>query len=158
MIPPVSSRTVVAVLATSLATFSLTILSGCGVDRIDRTVDNQQNQNNDEPIEGCETPEDGELLECIDRDPTPSEPIDSDRCNCFREHLELESLADSCVLSLVCGDQAGIDCDSAVDGPYYYVDADDGDILGRCGGYCNRTDPEYCDHCPPDDWSCEETY
>lgn len=151
------SRTTTAILAVLLTTFALTTIPACGVDRVDRTNHNTNSDDNDDSTDGCEMPDDGELLECVDRDATPPERVDSDRCDCFRDDLDPESHGDNCALSLVCGDQASIDCGAAAGGSLYYVDAEDGDILGRCGGYCDRTDPEYCDNCPPDDWNCDET-
>ena len=51
----------------------------------------------------------------------------------------------------VCRHMLGIDCDAAVDGPYYYVDLDTFSELAICGGACMRGD---CRNCPPKDWDC----
>lgn len=55
-----------------------------------------------------------------------------------------------------CGEIIAIDCGAAVDGPFYYVDATNGEILEYCGGYCMTPNPsnQYCQNCPPQDWNC----
>ena len=50
-----------------------------------------------------------------------------------------------------CGDLVAIDCQSEVDGPYYYVDISNDEIVGECGGFCDRA--EGCPtQCPPSQW------
>ena len=58
---------------------------------------------------------------------------------------------DNCHLERACGHIWGIDCDAAVDGPYYYVNPQTLDILSRCGGYCMGG---RCKNCPPVEWKC----
>ena len=57
----------------------------------------------------------------------------------------------NCRIERTCGEMVGIDCEAAVDGPYYYVDKKTGDIISRCGGYCMSG----CTNCPPKEWKCD---
>jgi hypothetical protein len=57
----------------------------------------------------------------------------------------------SCRLARECQGLWGIDCDAALDGPYYYVEAQTLDVVARCGGYC---DGARCTNCPPRTWTC----
>lgn len=41
---------------------------------------------------------------------------------------------DVCRVDIQCQGIAGVDCNQAVDGPYYYVDMRSEEILARCGG------------------------
>lgn len=56
-----------------------------------------------------------------------------------------------CRLERTCGDLLGIDCDAAVDGPYYYVRRDSLEVISRCGGACMSGT---CTDCPPKAWTC----
>jgi hypothetical protein len=58
---------------------------------------------------------------------------------------------EKCRLERTCGDLLGIDCDAAVDGPYYYVRRDSLEVVSRCGGYCMSGT---CTDCPPKAWTC----
>ena len=58
---------------------------------------------------------------------------------------------EKCRLERTCGDLLGIDCDAAVDGPYYYVRRESLEIVSRCGGYCMSGT---CTDCPPKAWTC----
>jgi len=49
-----------------------------------------------------------------------------------------------------CGGLLGVDCDAAVDGPYYYVNDADLKVVSTCGGACMRG----CTDCPPRAWTC----
>jgi hypothetical protein len=64
----------------------------------------------------------------------------------------------TCTLDKSCGDIVGIDCNAAVDGPYYYVNKVSGDIISKCGGFCLTSDPEQLEicrtMCPPPAWDC----
>jgi hypothetical protein len=57
----------------------------------------------------------------------------------------------SCRLTRECAGLWGIDCDAAIDGPYYYVEAQTLKVVARCGGYC---DGATCTNCPPRTWTC----
>lgn len=57
---------------------------------------------------------------------------------------------DNCRYERSCNDMIGVDCDAAVDGPYYYVRRDNLEIVSRCGGYCMKG----CTDCPPKAWTC----
>ena len=57
----------------------------------------------------------------------------------------------SCKVVQACGDQLLVDCNSAVDGPAYYVDTRAAKVLATCGGACMRG----CKDCPPPGWTCE---
>lgn len=53
-----------------------------------------------------------------------------------------------------CNNLVAINCQAEVDGPFYYVNADSGEIIGRCGGECLR--PGGCPTpCPPKEWTCK---
>jgi len=56
-----------------------------------------------------------------------------------------------CRLERTCGALWGIDCDAAVDGPYYYVKAETLEKVSDCGGYCMGG---RCTNCPPKEWTC----
>jgi hypothetical protein len=56
-----------------------------------------------------------------------------------------------CRLERECGDLLGVDCDSAVDGPYWYVRKDDLSVVAGCGGLCMKG---HCTNCPPKEWTC----
>ena len=58
---------------------------------------------------------------------------------------------DGCRLERVCGDLAGVDCNAAADGPYYYVRSRDLELLSTCGGACMAGK---CTECPPPAWTC----
>ncbi len=62
-----------------------------------------------------------------------------------------QRFGDRCRLERACGGLWGIDCDAAVDGPYYYVKPDSLEVVSRCGGYCMGG---RCTNCPPKEWSC----
>lgn len=61
-----------------------------------------------------------------------------------------EKFGERCKLERVCGELAGVDCDSAADGPYYYVRKADLETVSTCGGACRAG----CTNCPPQEWSC----
>jgi len=56
-----------------------------------------------------------------------------------------------CKLQKTCGALLGIDCNSAADGPYFYVRADSLEKVSVCGGACMRG---RCTNCPPAEWTC----
>ncbi|CAN5641242.1 hypothetical protein BH09MYX1_BH09MYX1_59160 [soil metagenome] len=60
-------------------------------------------------------------------------------------------LGASCTFERACGALWGIDCQSASDGPYYYVKADTLDEVAACGGRCMGG---RCTNCPPKEWTC----
>ncbi len=70
--------------------------------------------------------------------------------------LDLTRLPGRCVVDATCGGLVGVDCDSAVDGPYYYVEAFSGRIVEYCGGACMAPsrDSPFCRSCPPAGWTC----
>ena len=57
----------------------------------------------------------------------------------------------SCRFIQECGDVVLIDCNSAADGPAYYIDRRAAKLLATCGGACMRG----CTGCPPPTWTCE---
>lgn len=50
-----------------------------------------------------------------------------------------------------CGALILVDCNSAADGPAYYINQKTEDLLATCGGACMRG----CKGCPPKEWVCE---
>lgn len=57
----------------------------------------------------------------------------------------------SCKFLQECGDTMLIDCNSAADGPAYYIDRRASKVLATCGGACMRG----CTGCPPTTWTCD---
>ena len=57
----------------------------------------------------------------------------------------------SCTFIQECGDVILIDCNSAADGPAYYIDRRAAKLLATCGGACMGG----CTGCPPRAWTCE---
>jgi len=55
-----------------------------------------------------------------------------------------------CKRLATCGDLELIDCNSAADGPAYYVDRKAQSLLATCGGACMHG----CTGCPPKAWTC----
>jgi len=62
------------------------------------------------------------------------------------------TFGERCRLKAACGDLLGIDCDSAADGPYYYVNATTLEKVSTCGGACMGG---RCTNCPPKEWTCK---
>ena len=60
------------------------------------------------------------------------------------------TFGDNCRYERACGELIGVDCDAAVDGPYYYVHRESLAVVSTCGGACMRG----CTNCPPSTWSC----
>ncbi|MFI5345664.1 MAG: ankyrin repeat domain-containing protein [Elusimicrobiota bacterium] len=56
----------------------------------------------------------------------------------------------NCKLIQQCGDYLLVDCNSAADGPAYYIDQRAPKILATCGGACMAG----CKNCPPKEWTC----
>jgi len=56
----------------------------------------------------------------------------------------------SCNVAGQCGTMLLVDCDSAADGPAYYLDRTAGRLLATCGGACMTG----CRGCPPAEWTC----
>lgn len=55
-----------------------------------------------------------------------------------------------CKLIQECGDLLLVDCDSAADGPAYYLNQKTSRLLATCGGACMSG----CTGCPPEEWTC----
>ncbi|HVP61168.1 MAG TPA: hypothetical protein VMT11_11445 [Myxococcaceae bacterium] len=55
-----------------------------------------------------------------------------------------------CSLAQQCGELILVDCNSAADGPAYYIDQQASRLLATCGGACMHG----CTHCPPPEWKC----
>lgn len=62
-----------------------------------------------------------------------------------------ERFGERCTHERSCGDLLGIDCQSAADGPYYYVQRRDLKTVATCGGACMTGQ---CTDCPPKAWTC----
>ena len=80
-----------------------------------------------------------------------SPPRDAERDRAIRARF-----GERCKLERTCGPIWGIDCEAAVDGPYYYVlpRADGWRQITVCGGACMGG---RCTNCPPknEGWTCE---
>jgi ankyrin repeat protein len=59
-----------------------------------------------------------------------------------------------CKFRVQCGDTLLIDCNSAADGPAFYIDQRAGKVLSTCGGACMLG----CKDCPPPGWTCSRTW
>jgi Ankyrin repeat len=55
-----------------------------------------------------------------------------------------------CKLAQECGALILVDCNSAADGPAYYIDQQAPKLLATCGGACMLG----CTGCPPPEWKC----
>ena len=55
-----------------------------------------------------------------------------------------------CKLAGECGELIYVDCNSAADGPAYYIDERASKLLATCGGACMHG----CTNCPPPEWTC----
>jgi hypothetical protein len=64
--------------------------------------------------------------------------------------INVKNYGVECELAGSCGDIVSVNCKAEVDGPFYYVDKNTGEILEYCGGYCMMDSLEYCQHCPPE--------
>lgn len=63
-----------------------------------------------------------------------------------------------CTEKRTCGDLVELDCNSAVDGPLYYIDMAKQKIIEKCGGWCHAPQElvePYCKECPPKIWKCQ---
>lgn len=58
----------------------------------------------------------------------------------------------SCRLERTCGQLIGVDCQSASDGPYFYIEVNTFKHIASCGGNCMNGP---CPDCPPPQWDCE---
>lgn len=56
----------------------------------------------------------------------------------------------NCKLIQECGNFLLVDCNSAADGPAYYIERREPKVLATCGGACMRG----CTNCPPAEWRC----
>jgi len=61
-----------------------------------------------------------------------------------------QRFGEACRPERSCGGLLGVDCNAAVDGPYYYVEHADLKVVSTCGGACMRG----CTDCPPKAWAC----
>lgn len=72
-----------------------------------------------------------------------------------RDQAIQKSFGQRCRLERTCGPLWGIDCEAAVDGPYYYArpHADHVEQITVCGGACMGGK---CTNCPPraQGWTC----
>lgn len=60
------------------------------------------------------------------------------------------AFGEQCRFERACGELVGVDCNSAADGPYYYVRQGSLEVVSTCGGACRRG----CTECPPKAWDC----
>jgi hypothetical protein len=68
-----------------------------------------------------------------------------------RPELVVPVIDGRCRLERVCGNFAGVDCDSAVDGPYVYYEMTGWTAVAHCGGHCMGG---RCTNCPPAGFNC----
>jgi hypothetical protein len=72
-------------------------------------------------------------------------------CGCAEKVVQLDTMGEWCAVERLCGAMIGVDCESAVDGPYDYYD-EKGRALAECGGRCMG---QACQNCPPRGWTCD---
>ncbi|GIW59814.1 MAG: hypothetical protein KatS3mg087_0880 [Patescibacteria group bacterium] len=60
----------------------------------------------------------------------------------------------NCSIQNTCNNLVELDCQSAVDGPLYYIDIVENKVLQTCGGACmtDSDEPGICEECPPSAW------
>jgi hypothetical protein len=63
------------------------------------------------------------------------------------------TFGDQCHLVAECGDLLAVDCNSAADGPLYYVNSSSLEKVSTCGGACMKRN---CTDCPPKEWTCAQ--
>jgi hypothetical protein len=78
--------------------------------------------------------------------PAPAPPSPSSSSSTLEQRF-----GPHCHLERTCGSLLGVDCNSASDGPYYYVRAGSLEVVSRCGGFCMGG---RCTDCPPKEWTC----
>lgn len=66
--------------------------------------------------------------------------------------IDAKKYGQNCRVEKVCGFLVGIDCQSSLDGPYYYINRKTEEIISTCGGACRN---DQCAHCPPKEWGCD---
>jgi hypothetical protein len=71
-------------------------------------------------------------------------------CSYIEHGINPKAFGFDCKTDKVCGDIIGIDCNSAADGDYLYIDKNTKEIISYCGGYCMTG----CTNCPPEEWDC----
>lgn len=64
----------------------------------------------------------------------------------FSDDIILKRFGSQCKIDSVCGQLIGIDCDSAADGSYLYVQRETGVIVSVCGAV---------GRCPQKGWDCK---
>ena len=74
-----------------------------------------------------------------------------------------KTLGEECKITKECKNNIiGVDCLSAADGPYFYINAKTGEELSVCGGACFSRDiknREMCEtQCPKKEWECKEIF
>ena len=71
--------------------------------------------------------------------------------------INVKKFGTECEYAGQCGNIVAINCRAEVDGPFYYVEKNRGNIIEYCGGYCEANDPTgiYCHNCPPKGWNCK---
>jgi hypothetical protein len=77
--------------------------------------------------------------------PSPAPPADPELDAKIKQRF-----GERCRHERSCGELLGIDCQSAVDGPYYYTQRDL-TVVSTCGGACRLG----CTDCPPKAWTCK---
>jgi hypothetical protein len=65
--------------------------------------------------------------------------------------IQVSNRFPGCRFERECGALLGVDCESAVDGPYLYVQKSDLKVVATCGGACMSGS---CTNCPPKEWTC----
>jgi hypothetical protein len=89
--------------------------------------------------------------------PVPSRPVINPNCQpkeltpdmrVLMNRLDLGGM--NCKWIQQCGELIYVDCNSAADGPAYYLNLASGQRLATCGGACMAG----CKNCPPKEWTC----
>ena len=99
--------------------------------------------------------EEGEFAQIQEPQTAPQPATDAPEVSDELARRVRERLGAECTVHRECEDLLGIDCNAAADGPYYYVRAQDLEVVAKCGGHCMMAP---CEDCPPDAWTCEPAY
>ncbi len=67
--------------------------------------------------------------------------------------IDAKKYGQNCRIEKVCFNLIGVDCGSSTDGPYYYIDRRNEEIISSCGG--ERRISNIQQKCPPEEWMCK---
>lgn len=99
------------------------------------------------------------MAACGPADSVANDGVEKETISVVSDESVKAKFGNRCGIVSTCGDMTYIDCMSAADGPAYYVQGDDMDVMMTCGGACmmgaGEAGSKQCEECPPKEWSCE---